>query len=369
MASFTITIPSDASVNLYPNNKANKFKVQLHDPITHTGNERYEVALTDIIFPSNLKHEEQDRDLWIQVQGCLSSSKMSDIYLPGQHYYQDEQHLLSTVDKAISDLVSQAKSKGEMGKQDSIRLLEEHGAGYKVPLQLEIITHMAQLTDYNDWKTLRHLNRVYMSKNLLEMLLGRAVTSQQSLLAAPNYYHHFYKDYKQKLDSGEIETEGFILNPDSPQQAFDPDEYFPDPGYSIKKKGKMSIRGYPEHEYWRRPNVGSASQHCTTTFVFPEPENELVELGHQQMSVFCNFVEPHWVGDTLKPLLRAITRKEKTQLETSHPIKEMSMIVPIYVPVKLKEISDLEIEIHDEHGHLIPFAEGKTVLNLTFRKA
>ena len=390
MASFTITIPSDASLNLYPDNKANKFKVQLQDPITVTGNERYEVALTDIIIPSNLKHEEQDKDLWIRVQGSLSKSTVTQpdmlpiqnvinialtaseisgtYFLPGQHFYRDERHLLSTVDKAINDLVSMAKSNGEMGRQDSIRLLKDHENRCKVPLQLEIVTHMAQFTDYNDWKNIKTFNRVHMSRNLLEMLLGRSVTNDQSF-AAPNYYHHFYKDYKQKLDSGEIGTEGFILNRDSPQQTYDPDNYDPNLGYGIKKKGKMLIRGYPEHEIWRRPNVGSASQRCTTTYIFPEPENKLVELGHQQMSIFCDFVEPHSVGDTLKPLLRAITRKEKTQLETIHPIKEMSMIVPIYVPVKLKEIRDLEIMINDEHKHLIPFAEGKTVLNLTFRKA
>ena len=367
MTTFTITIPSDASGNLYPNNKANKFKVQLHHPITVTGNERYEVALTDIIFPSSLKHEEQDDDLWIQVLGPVDSSGCQ-VHLPGQHYYRDEQHLLSTLDKAISKLVSQAKSKGEMDEQDGIRLLKEHAARYKVPLQLEIVTHMAQMTDYNDWKTLKTLNKLVMSKCLLGILLGKAVINQQSF-SAPNYYHYYYKDYKQKLDSGEIETEGFLLNPDSPLQTFDPDNHLPNPGYGVKKVGKMSIRGYPEHEYWRRPNVGSASQHCTTAYTFPEPQDMLTELGHHQMSVFCNFVEPHWVGDILKPLLRAITRKEKTQQETNHPIKEMSMIVPIYVPVKLQEIRDLEIEIHDEHGHLIPFAEGKTVLNLTFRKA
>ena len=291
----------------------------------------------------------------------------SEIILPGQHYYRDEQHLLSIVDKAISDLVSQAKSKGEMYKQDSIRLLKENDTRYKVPLQLEIVTHMAQFTDYNNWKTLQYLNELKISENLLEMLLGTTISNHQSF-AAPNYYHYFYKDYKKKIDSGE-QTEGFILNSDSPQQTYDPDEYLPNPGYGIKKKGKMSISGYTEHEYWRRPNVGSASQHCITTYIFPKPQTKIVELGHQQMSVFCDFVEPHMVGDTLKPLLRFITRKEKTKLETIHPIQEMSMIVPIYVPVKLQEIKDLEIEIHDEHRHLIPFAEGKTVLNLTFRKA
>ena len=45
----------------------------------------------------------------------------------------------------------------------------------------------------------------------------------------------------------------------------------------------------------------------------------------------------------------------------------MSVMRPMYVPVKQMEIQQVEIKIEDEHDHLVPFAEGKTVLNLDFR--
>ena len=196
-------------------------------------------------------------------------------------------------------------------------------------------------------------------------------------MLAPNYYHHFYDDYKKRLATGEIKTEGFLLNPDSPNQKFNPDEHPPKPGYGINKNGKMAIRGYPEHEYWRRPGAGPVEggfQHCCTTFIFPKSKREsLIEYGHQQLKVFCDFVEPRHVGDDMQQLLRYVAREGKLfEISSSTKsglggLQNIPLMRLCYVPVKIQELTAIEIVIKDEHDHLIPFSEGKAVLNLTFR--
>jgi hypothetical protein len=54
MNSFYVTLPSNSSMGIYPNNTLTSFKVKLNSAIHLDGN--YEVALTEIMFPYNWKY-------------------------------------------------------------------------------------------------------------------------------------------------------------------------------------------------------------------------------------------------------------------------------------------------------------------------
>ena len=113
------------------------------------------------------------------------------------------------------------------------------------------------------------------------------------------------------------------------------------------------------HFTWR----SDPRSRCETEWKFAEAV-KLEGSGHNQLHIYANFVEPHWIGDGKNQLLRSLTRKNE---EGTNLLKEMSVMRPMYVPVKQMEIEQVEIKIEDEHDHLVPFAEGKTVLNLDFR--
>ena len=193
---FNLILNSDASLDLNPENKANNFKVQLAQRITQTAKLRHEVALKEIIVPSQLNYKQADQDLWLQVHGYKSNDSRRK-YLPGLHFYDDEQDLLSTLDKAIGDLVAAAKTAGDIDEADSIKLMKTEKLKYKFPLEIEIKTHMRQLETYDDWKNSPYLNSIILSKELCHMLGIDTGTDNSIYLLAPNYYHHFYENYKK----------------------------------------------------------------------------------------------------------------------------------------------------------------------------
>ena len=55
MDSFYVTLPSNASMNIYPDNKKSNYTTQLNTPIRLDGN--YEVALANITCTPNIKND------------------------------------------------------------------------------------------------------------------------------------------------------------------------------------------------------------------------------------------------------------------------------------------------------------------------
>ena len=368
---FNVVLLSDASLDLYPENKANKFRVQLSEPLK-LSDRRYEAALKEIIVPSRLNYKHQDDDLWVEVQRAdrASGFRTCKKHLPGIHYYDNEQHLFSVLDKAIAEMVDENKRLKQMDQLDTIKLLKEKDRKtYKVPIKIKIVTTMRQLKTHEKWTNLETLNRVIFSKSLLELVLGASVLNDQ-IFAGINYYHHFYQRYSWEVRNlGR--KEGFILFHNSPHQKYKPDNRPPNLGMGIVKHGEMAIRDYPPHASHR--DFRADYQKQITTYLFPERKDEIPKLdfGHQQLSIFCDFIEPHHVGSTMQPLLRTVAREGKLfDLSSSHESESLQNIPLMrlcYVPVKLQELKEIEVTIEDEHTHLVPFAEGKTLLNLTFR--
>ena len=94
-----------------------------------------------------------------------------------------------------------------------------------------------------------------------------------------------------------------------------------------------------------------------------------IKVGHEQLSFYSNIVEPHYVGSGTSNLLRTVTHKRKRN--DANELKEINVTTPYYVPLKsgLRELRDIEVVVKDEHNHLMPFGDGKTLLDLHFRPA
>ena len=97
-----------------------------------------------------------------------------------------------------------------------------------------------------------------------------------------------------------------------------------------------------------------------------------VKLGHQQLNLFANnLVDAHCVGNQMKSLLRTVSHNRAREPDTLSTLKEIELSAPYYVPLKpgLRELKNISIQIEDEHNHIMPFAPGKTSLDLHFRPA
>ena len=83
-SSFYITLPSNASMNIYPKNTQSSFKVEL--PKTLHLSHRFEVALSEIHFPVSWKTFSRDRSYTFRVRNN-EKQLTQRIYLPIAYYH------------------------------------------------------------------------------------------------------------------------------------------------------------------------------------------------------------------------------------------------------------------------------------------
>ena len=78
--------------------------------------------------------------------------------------------------------------------------------------------------------------------------------------------------------------------------------------------------------------------------------------------VYCDLIEPTFVGDTKVPLLRTVN------VDTDRQVVNHIYTSPIYVPLQKKQFDTVEINIMTDTGEPVPFASGKSVVVLHFRR-
>ena len=83
------------------------------------------------------------------------------------------------------------------------------------------------------------------------------------------------------------------------------------------------------------------------------------------MFVYCSIIKESHVGEQIVPLLRCI----ETPLDSNYGGQiALNFENPQYIPVRTKEIDNIEIKIKDEDGAPFPFEHGRVILTLHFRK-
>jgi hypothetical protein len=107
-----------------------------------------------------------------------------------------------------------------------------------------------------------------------------------------------------------------------------------------------------------------------TEFTGPEiiaPTNPDFNIGLPANAfVYCNIVKPQIVGDKMCELLRTITINTKAYRHGCHA--SMTFAHPQYLPVSIKEIDEISIDIRDQQEHSLPFISGSSSVLLHFRR-
>ena len=80
--------------------------------------------------------------------------------------------------------------------------------------------------------------------------------------------------------------------------------------------------------------------------------------------IYSNIVDTVFVGDVKAPLLLTCPFKK----DVKNAVSQLEFLRPIYTKLNRNQLQQIDIEIHDEAGSLIPFLYGKTVLTLHFRR-
>ena len=94
-----------------------------------------------------------------------------------------------------------------------------------------------------------------------------------------------------------------------------------------------------------------------------EKEADL-DHGFHDLYVYCDIIQPQYVGDALVPLLRILPVEGKDGERISK-----SFIRPQYLPVSRKQFESIEVNIKRDTGETVPFEFGRVLLTLHFRQS
>jgi len=78
--------------------------------------------------------------------------------------------------------------------------------------------------------------------------------------------------------------------------------------------------------------------------------------------LYCDIIQPQYVGDALVPLLWIVTVEGKDGQQVNK-----SFLHPQYVPVSRKQFQTIEVNIKRDIGETVPFEFGRVLLTLHFR--
>lgn len=82
--------------------------------------------------------------------------------------------------------------------------------------------------------------------------------------------------------------------------------------------------------------------------------------------IYCDIVKPQIVGNTMKQLLRSITINTRKYMHGGHT--HITFSHPLYLPVNIKEIDQISVDIKDSDGKSLPFISGTSTVLLHFRR-
>ena len=89
-----------------------------------------------------------------------------------------------------------------------------------------------------------------------------------------------------------------------------------------------------------------------------------LDHGFHDLYVYCDIIQPQYVGDALVPLLRIVPVEGKDGERISK-----SFIRPQYLPVSRKQFESIEVNKKRDTGETVPFEFGRVLLTLHFRQS
>lgn len=135
-----------------------------------------------------------------------------------------------------------------------------------------------------------------------------------------------------------------------------------------EKTGTIDMKcDHPFSSFIFSPTLARVLGFKQLSFVVGKSYHGEVSLGvdPSAMYVYCDLIEHVTVGDSLVPLLRTFgIEKKKSSTDVVH--RTFSNLV--YVPVQKKQFDTIEINIMTDTGEAVPFAPGKSVVLLHFRR-
>ena len=328
LSHFYLTLPSDSSMHVFPNNTITEYRVALEPPLS-LNSEEWEVGLASADVPLT----------WNNIQN------------------HDNQVLFYPY----------RETKPEF-EEDRIRLL--HFSEVFNPLWQSYTGERMLITEENTSLDLsRHKFKAGLYLNI-ESLLSPINELIDRCLTSINAYERgkrvIWFDYNECTRHVELHTD--LYNYASIERSTLQKLVQDLQNYAIVLQGRelLSILGYipnDNHYIYMTPMLDDFKVELLQKKIISSPMTADIQAGFHQLYIYCDVVKPQRIGNVHACFLEHISiSKENKSLINKRPN-------PIhYLPLGRSWINSVHIYLRNELGEKIPFTQGKVLIKLHFKR-
>ncbi len=362
MESFYVTLPSNSSMDIFPENTVSRFKTQL--PTTLTFDQPYEMGLTEFIFPANWYNIIEGNNNvnfkrkrgWIRVPSKKIQISVQKGFLNITSFLQEmEDQLFRVVNTQNTDVFSI--------RQDQKVLIQ-------IPPQIKQM-------ELNE--SLAH------ALGFQSTIINRSTTGHR----APQ---RSFMGNKQYIFTVETNEEDILLNEDINQNFSIPEGHYSDPhkllnllntlmvsilrlpvlkkdeGFTLDSEGEFIEAKLPftgieismdpalASLFGFEKSTLSSGRRIKASFPFD------VRNSYYSVYIYTDVIKPQLVGDSRSKLLQVLPAPQRTNAIISHTFNPIE-----YVPLEQLQFNQIAIDIRNGSGDLIPFRSGHSIVKLHFR--
>ena len=360
---FYVTLPSDASTDLFPSNSASAWITRLRAPISlHAG--PWEVALVELIYPHSMYNLPEDQTVLVQQITEIVWSTVNN-----EAFRYDDQN--STTDK-VSFVRSEEEVIIPAGIYDVHQLISIFNTN-SPKLEALKITGFGEdrrRKNYQPDKGTPALQffyagserktRISFSSLRVRLVFPPASRRLQEMLGFQNQSvvsgvdcagFQKYLDEKRDFNMDQyLDDRRFICAEGEPQPANDSLLWYV--FYRGTKTNKTNKWGDPVEALEKDFLV--VSKRCINLY-----------FGDQSLFIYCDIAAFTHVGDSVEQLLRVVPIKTDTAFETVM----VRFDIPHYSAVVKTFIETIAVDICMDLGKDVPFQSGKSLVKLHFRPA
>lgn len=349
--SFQITIPSNASCEIYPNNKPNAYKIKLQKTV-HLEPNQWEFAMVDIQFPGN----------WLNLLETTSIGLV--VRVDTEKIKRKIQHLEPELQKTLFSYVASRQN----DRLDSFLKGDEE---FNYPTEFKLTQtgnlFIRRLNIYaSSYLSIRALTALIITK------LNSSLDTLTSSLGEP--YVRFLMSYNERkgacfinmLSASDDYT--IFLYTTSPYLLYHRFGYIPEYLYD---GGNLMANGV--NEITR--TLDDKSKQFIARYSFPlQPTHPSTLENLSSIYVYSDLARYQLIGDTSAQLLAIIPlqgKRENDENQDRDTHVYYAVNPPYYMPVAKEEFNTVEIQLNTDWGQAFPFFENpnnRVICRLDFRR-
>lgn len=348
--SLYVDLFSNASLDLYPDNKVSQFTVKLNQPIQLDGT--YEVGLAQLICPPTASAKSEETEpITIYLSCRPETTEHKTIGIPSKRAFPFGENHTDIYRKAIIRRWTEELPMNIYDPTSGLSSLDEYTFRY-----------ILRLSDFDSPKELlEYLRQIFKGETITDLKEGGLSDHQkkENAVVRDLLKRRVYESNHPKVvGEGRIQNAFGLYHDEKGRLTFKVRDY--DTRIAIPSAlGRLFGLSVADGQFVIYNTPGIYRINSTTDIDFNATRPSVV-------AVYSNLVLSHRVGDTSAPLLRVMTLPQ-SEIKAGEFLRFEFQDVH-YLPVALKFIQEIHMELRGNDGTLIPFEGGITFARLHFRK-